>query len=191
MPESQQSTEQQISPEAKDNDSGATGTEQSGSASGEAKPPWGDEENFDAQRAWDLIQNLRNEKRGLQDRLSTDLATKDQEITNLNDKVTGLQQLESTIQEKDASISDLTGKLGGAEATIQKQELLAAAGIPLTYVDNVVGEDKEAWTASVEQLKALRGESRVQRTRDPVQEAANGGGPAIDKNEEARAFFNV
>lgn len=186
MPQSQMSTEERISANARN---------------GGSTPPWGDEENFDADRAWTLIQNLRAEKEDLRVRFTADLeerdrriAEKEQEISQTASSISDFQDkissLEKDLETRTTELGNARGDLGARDAMITKQRLLNEAGIPLDYVDNVTGDDEEAWTASVERLQSLAQTSGSQGAPDPVQAARNGGaqlGPS--KDEEANQLF--
>lgn len=162
----------------------------------ESKPPWGDEEaNFDAARAWTLIQNLRTEKATLKTQLDTAVADKDAEITRLTGELTDAQ---SSLTDATTKVTTLEGQLGEKDGTIAtkdavitKHQLLSAAGLDLDYADQVVGDDDTAWKASVTKLQKLAGSSGTS-VPDPVQVAAGQGqqAPASD-DAEAKAFFGV
>lgn len=182
MPQSQMSTEERISASARNGDA--------------PKPPWGDEENFDAERAWTLIQNLRSEKEDLRARHAAELEEKVRELDTANkDLATAREDLEAAqkdVETRDSEISALKSDLGARESVITKQRLLNEEKIPLEYVENVTGDDEEAWKASVKRLSSLAASSGAQRSPDPVQAARNAGGsPAPSKDEEARSFFGV
>lgn len=182
MPQSQMSTEERISASARNG--------------GDSKPPWGDEENFDADRAWTLIQNLRAEKEELRTRHTAELEEKVQELDTLNKELaTAREDLEAAqggIETRDGEISTLKSDLGAREAVITKQRLLNEEKIPLEYVENVTGDDEEAWKASVKRLSSLATAFGDQRSPDPVQAARNAGSSsAPSKDEEARSFFGV
>lgn len=158
-------------------------------------PPWGDEEsNFDAARAWQLIQNLRQEKGELKTQLDTATSEKDAEIARLSgeltEKTTSFADLEAKITGLETAVAEKDGLVSLKDATIAKHQLLSEAGLGLDYADQVVGDDDTAWKASVTKLQKLAGSSAVQRTPDPVQVAA-GGTPPVDKNAEGKAFFGV
>ena len=158
-------------------------------------PPWGDEEsNFDANRAWQLIQNLRTEKSELKTQLDSATTEKDAEIARLSgeltDKTTSFADLEAKITGLETSVAEKDGLVSLKDATIAKHQLLSEAGLGLDYADQVVGDDPDAWKGSVAKLQKLAGSSTVQRTPDPVQVAA-GGTPPVDKNAEGKAFFGV
>lgn len=188
MPESQMSREEKISQSAQN---------------GGENPPWGDEENFDAERAWSLIKNLRTEKEGLKlrleekdeehrgelDSLKKDLDQRDSAIEEIRSK---LGTVEKEYEAREGEVSSLKNDLLSRDSVIRKQSLLSDAGIPLDYVDNVTGADEDAWKESVTRLAALTNASGAQRVPDPVQAARNSGGAtAPSKDEEARGFFGV
>ena len=188
MPESQMSREEKISQSARN---------------GGDTPPWGDEENFDAERAWSLIRNLRAEKEGLKLRLDekddehrSELHTLQKEIDRQDGIIEEIRSKLGTVEKeyeaREGEVSSLKNDLSARESVIRKQSLLSEAGIPLGYVDNVTGADEDAWKESVARLAALTQASGTQRVPDPVQAARNSGGDtAPSKDEEARNFFGV
>lgn len=151
-------------------------------SSTEQKPPWGSDEEFDPARAWNLIQNLRSDKDGLQSRLDSEVPSKDDEIASLTNAVA---ERDSKITEKDTAISDLRSENEELTATVTKQQLLADHGLPLKLVKNVVGNDADEWKVSVEDLKDLRGSSGAQRVPDPVQVAQENGAKRTNDPDSA------
>lgn len=152
-------------------------------------PPWGKDEDFDPERAWNLIQNLRSDKETLQSRLDSEVPPKDSEIASLTNAVA---ERDSKIADNETAINDLRTENAGLSATVTKQQLLADHGLPLKLVKNVVGNDADEWKTSVEDLKELRGTSGSQSAPDPVQVAnENGAKNAPDKNSEALKFFGL
>jgi len=152
-------------------------------------PPWGSDEDFDPARAWNLIQNLRSDKEGLQQKLDSEVPSKENEISTLNSTIT---EKSEKIAEHETTISSLEREKGELNAVITKQNLLAASGLPLKLVKNVVGNNEDEWAESVETLKELRGTSGSQSAPDPVQVAQqNGASSAPDEDAEARKFFGI
>lgn len=159
-------------------------------------PPWGSDEDFNPEKAWNLIQNLKSDKAGLQSRLDTVTTEKDGEIATLTQQLTektnSLTDAEGKITTLEATVSDTEGKLSKAETLTTKQQLLSDAGLPLKYAPQVVGDDEAAWKASVSSLQELKGTSTPQREVDPAQRAAeNGGDQKPSKDEAARAVFGL
>lgn len=177
-PAAQQSTEQQIS----GNSSSST-------------PPWGSDEDFNPERAWNLIQNLRNEKETLKSQHETRVEELEKQIetqnSDLTEKNSSLEDAQKRIDSLESESKEKDGTIAEKDALIVKHQLLSKAGIPLNYAAQVTGDDEDAWKASVKSLEELRGSSGVQRTPDPVQAAdsTRDTPPAETEEEQARNFF--
>ena len=132
--------------------------------------PWGDDENFDADKAWTLIQNLRAERD--QAKADRDALTRERDTLAAR-----TSDLEAAAQSKDAALAEKDRELLAANTLRAKENLLVDAGLPRDLASNVVGDDEEAWKNDVQRFAALRGEVRQERTPDPAQAAA----PQIDE----------
>lgn len=144
--------------------------------------PWEDGE-FDAEKAWTLIQNLRSDKTTLaseRDAALSEVATRDSRIT----------ELESEVQTRTADADSARDELGKLTTVRTKESLLAEAGLPLTLAQNVIGDDEDALKASVDALVALRDSVSASQARrpDPAQSADN---PEPSKTEKAAELFEA
>ena len=108
---------------------------------GKPKPPWGSDEEFDPEKAWKLIQNLRSEK---------------EQLKPLADKAKELEDAQKTEQER------LTEKLTASEKRAVEAELKAARlevatekGLPRTSVKFLTGTTPEELAESADELLAL------------------------------------
>lgn len=121
------------------------------------KAPWGDD--FDAERAWKLVQNLRTERDGLKaerdglkterdalvterDGLKTELQTKTEELEKTS-KETARELALQKVLRKHPELEDFADLLSGdtEEELTSKAERLAALGKPKAPAD---GENKDA-----------------------------------------------
>ena len=125
-------------------------------------PPWGDDANFDASKAWSLIQNLRAEVDGLKTAKTALTAERDDALAKV--------QAESDAQE---DAEQRRAELEQVSTLRTKEALLVDAGLPRDLADLVNGSDEDALKTSVERLAALRGPGAAQDRRpDPAQAAS-------------------
>lgn len=156
-------------------------------------PPWGDEANFDASRAWTLIQNLRGENAQLKEdrdartsERDAAIAERDQQVSELNERV---DELQATVQLTDDTAKQHEQNLNAAQSTIAKHSLLAEAGLPLSLSKNLVGDSEDEWTESVQALAGLKNQSGPERRPDPAQVAPPNDGLSVH-DAAAAEFFN-
>jgi hypothetical protein len=107
-------------------------------------PPWGDDENFDPQRAWKLIQDTRADR----DRLKT-------EAVDLRTKVKEHDDASKTEQELAAERA-ATAETTAANATREAARLRVALskGLTETQAKRLVGETQEELEADADELLA-------------------------------------
>lgn len=136
-------------------------------------------EEFDAEKAWTLIQNLRVESRDK----STKLEERDAQIQAL---AAERDTLATTVDEQKATLQEANDDIAAREARYQeletlrtKENLLTANGLPRDFASYVPDGDEEVMTAAVEKLASLRGEGGVSTRPDPAQVAE----PAEDPRE--------
>ena len=98
-------------------------------------------------------------------------------LSELEQARTSLTSAEAAAQQAQQAASEREAQLAQVSALRSKEALLVDAGLPRDLADNIVGDDEDAWKASVERFAALRGEVRQERTPDPAQAAA----PQIDE----------
>lgn len=109
-------------------------------------------------------------------------------LSELEQARTSLTSAEAAAQQAQQAASELEAQLAQVSALRSKEALLVDAGLPRDLADNIVGDDEDAWKASVERFAALRGEVRQERMPDPAQQATNA---PDDPNKEAAAFFDA
>ena len=150
--------------------------------------PWGDNENFDADKAWTLIQNLRAERDQAKADRTAALTERDalaRERDALNGRVA---EFEADVQAKADALASKDREIADALTLRAKENLLIDAGLPRSLAPSVVGDDEAAWQNTVQQFAQLRGDVRQERTPDPAQ-AANTTTPSEDA--AAKAFFGL
>lgn len=141
------------------------------------KKPW-EEGEFDAEKAWTLIQNLKGDIKTLKAdkvNLTTERDTAQQESTQRQTRIDELEAAavvaDDTLSAKDKDLSDL-------QTLRAKEALLIEAELPLSLAENIPGDDEEAWTAQIEKFtSSLKTRERQERTPDPAQAAE----PAVDE----------
>lgn len=148
-------------------------------------PPWGSDDQFTPQRAWDLIQNLRADNAKLR-------AARD-EATAHAEQLSGQWQSKYDTLAKQAKVADdmvaeLEGKYSDLAALRGKETLLAEAGLPRDLAANITGDDEDAWKTSVERFSALRTQAGQERRPDPAQAATT---PTPSPDDMARDFFGL
>lgn len=148
-------------------------TEQAVEPSAE-KPPWEkDGEEFDAARAWKLIQNLRAENTKLKEKPEAE-PTKAPE--------------EPAKEEKPQEDSKLSAELDAAKLENLKLRALASAGLDLDLLEFIPGSDSESIEENIKTLKSKfdAGESKKSFPVNPAQ----GGKPDSNPKEDwAKAIF--
>jgi hypothetical protein len=99
-------------------------------------PPWGDD--FDAERAWTLIQNLRGEKSALQ--------------TERDELRTERDSLQTERETREAEATSATERATKAERELHVERALRKHKVPDDLVDLVRGDTEEEVLAMAERL---------------------------------------
>lgn len=140
----------------------------------EQTPPWGSEENFDPQRAWTLIQNLRE-----------DLDKAKSGRDELAQKVKQYEDASKTKEEK------LEESVKGAEERARKAEQEAARlrvalrkGLTETQAKRLVGETEEELEKDADELLASFQDAGGQEPRRRPQEKLRPGAVPSSEPEE-------
>lgn len=125
-------------------------------ADNQGKKPWEDGE-FDAEKAWTLIQNLRGD-------LDKAKATRDEAVKNyetaqaaIKENETTIADLTATVQLTDDTVKETEEKLTASEQLHVKKDLLVEAGLPLSKAKFVIGNTEEEMREAVTELKELAG----------------------------------
>lgn len=154
-------------------------TEQSAEPTGE-KPPWEkDGEEFDAARAWKLIQNLRTENTKLKEKPEVESTKAPEEPT------------EEEKPQEDAKTSEdskLSAELDAAKLENLKLRALASAGLDLDLLEFIPGSDSESIEENIKTLKSKfdAGESKKSF---PVNPAQGGKSDSNPKEDWLKAIF--
>ena len=140
-------------------------------------PPWGDDANFDASKAWSLIQNLRAEVDGLKTAKTALVAERDDALAKAQDEADALARVraesEQAVKDAQEVADQRRAELEQVSTLRTKEALLVDAGLPRDLADLVNGSDEDALKTSVERLAALRGPGAAQDRRpDPAQAAS-------------------
>lgn len=135
----------------------------------EQTPPWGAEENFDAARAWTLIQGLRSDKEAL-------TAERDSFRTDAETATTERDAAVSRAEAAEASIAD-------SERSSLIARTLAKHGLPEDVGEFLTGADEAALEAQAARLAAVAKPATPEPTpgEKPAEEPAtppSGGRPA-------------
>jgi len=155
--------------------------------SDEQVKPWGDDSEFDAEKAWTLIQNLRGDlDRAKADKQSV-AQERDAAIAERDAGVKAVEELRATVQLTDDLVKEKEREFSELSTLRTKENLLIDAGLPRKYAPQVIGDDEAAWNDSVKSLVELRGEAGQERRPDPAQVAA----PEESADDAARGFFGV
>lgn len=105
------------------------------------------------------------EARKWEARAKSNLSDLEQTRSALATTETAAQQAQRIAEEREAELHKVT-------ALRAKEALLVDAGLPRDLAPNVVGDDEEAWQASVERFASLRAPSTSDRRPDPAQAAS-------------------
>jgi len=138
-----------------------------------ATPPWGSDAEFDAEKAWRLVQNLRAEL--------AEVKTARDEAT---EKAAGLEKSSADLKasaDKAAAEAEELRASAAAEATARaKERLLSDAGLdPAKFSQFLTGDDEAGWRAAAQTLADLKTDTNPVKSPalDPAQVAA----PVVDE----------
>lgn len=157
-----------------------------GTGSDQDRKPWGDDSEFDPQKAWTLIQNLRAEIAEGKTKHQDQIAAKDAELSA---KLEEIETIKASVQSSADALAAKEAELTALQTLRTKENLLLDAGIPATFAANITGDDEEAWKADIARLAELRGGAPQNYTPDPAQAAGNEND--VDPQAEAAAFFEA
>jgi hypothetical protein len=121
-------------------------------------PPWGDD--FDAETAWTLVQNLRGEVKGLKTdkvALKTERDAFEAKVTEFENNGKTAEELAATKAQADADA------LKAAQRELWTERALRKHGVPEELIEFLTGDDEEAILAKAEKLAGLKSAS----TPDP------------------------
>lgn len=148
-------------------------------------PPWGSDENFDPNRAWTLIENLRAEKEKLAARPAL-TAEQQQQLTEYQRLVEASQ----TEQERQANaLAAAQRQAEQAQAEAIRYRAAATYGIPAEHFDLLGTGTEQEISARAEKLRTLLAAppaalaSTAPQTR-PVAQLRPGATPGETQNED-------
>ena len=161
-------------------------------------PPWGDPENFNAEKAWELIQNLRNEKGGSDPSLKSELEQMRSEQQRQRDALAaalGVKPEETSDSDKLAQqIETLRSQI----LTSEKRALAVEYKIPDEYHHMLNATDADGLRKQAADLKAFAEAAHYaaltsQSTPPPPAFAPNpgqgqGGGPLSPEAQAAAEY---
>lgn len=126
--------------------------------SAEKQPPWGKPENFDPDKAWELIQNLRTEKGGDTEALRAQLA-EIQSAQNAQKKALaealGLTEPPKTEDALAETVRNLQEQFVASQREATILRIAAEKKIPAEYHDLLTETDPEKLAAQAEKVSAL------------------------------------
>lgn len=148
-------------------------------------PPWGSDEDFNPEKAWNLIQNLRSEKADLQNKMTTLNNEHSATLSTLSERDASIEELQANLEISEEAAKQAEADHQQLAALRTKENLLIKAGIPASYAGNVTGETEDDWAESVAQLAQLTsGAKKAPEPTpkpDPAQAATE---PVVDENTE-------
>lgn len=148
-------------------------------------PPWGSDEDFNPEKAWNLIQNLRSEKADLQNKMTTLNNEHSATLSTLSERDASIEELQASLELSEEAAKQAEAEHQQLAALRTKENLLLNAGIPASYAGNVTGETEDDWAESVTQLAQLTANVKQESTPtpkpDPAQAATE---PVVDDNTE-------
>lgn len=183
--------QQQSTPAAPETGKGETQQQAKG---GEKTPPWGTQENFNAEKAWELIQNLRAEKSGGDDALRQELdalKAQQQQQTEAFAKALGLKPEETSGTDDLANrLNTLQEQFAATQRKAQILELAAEHEIPAEYRHLLTATEPDALAAQAKSVGELVKARQEAANTPPFQQnpgQGQGGGAAPSLAEQIAA----
>lgn len=149
-----------------------------------AAPPWGDD--FDAQKAWNLVQNLRADKEKL---ASREALTDDQKV-KLAEYDSLVEASKTDAQRRDEELEKFRAE-AAAKAAVEAENLrfrvALEKGLPANLVGRLQGSTVEEVTADADTLLALIKPAAPADPRAPKPNPAQGASGATAPTSEQQA----
>lgn len=117
----------------------------------EPKPPWGDD--FNAERAWQLVQDLRGDKARLQERLTA--------------AGPGAKPDEAALQELQTRAAKADTDLAAAQKALYVERALRKHSLSDDFADFLDGDSEEDILARAERLASFTGTPKEPQPADP------------------------
>ncbi len=150
-------------------------------------PPWGDPENFDAEKAWELIQTVRASEKSALARAKD----AEEKFTEMEQQVSGLT---AQIEESTSTLTARDSELTAERFERTRDRLALERGIPIDLAAKINASDEESLTSGLDALAAFRGNSGeitpAPRPTDPAQVATPAHDPEAQAIADAEAFFS-
>lgn len=148
--------------------------------------PWDKNgEEFDAEKAWNLIQNLRAEKQELQTKNSALVDERDAIAKQRDEYSTAVEEQKATLQLANDDLAERQRSYEQLESLRTKENLLVEKGLPRDLASFIPDGDETDMTSVVEKFASLRQTENASAPPNPAQVAE----PAPDPDAEAAAFF--
>lgn len=157
-------------------------------------PPWGSDDEFNPQKAWDLIQNLRGELKTSKDTLAATTAkvkTVEGERDAALKQITDKDEAGKSESEKLAGqIADLETKLATEAEARLRAEVVAAKGLTPAQAKRLSGASREELEADADELleafptNGAAGGPPSTKPRPSLSDTASGGGNPQDTEEK-------
>ena len=148
-------------------------------------PPWGSDEDFNPEKAWSLIQNLRSEKTELQNKMTTLNNEHSATLSTLSERDASIEELQASLELSEEAAKQAEAEHQQLAALRTKENLLTNAGIPASYAGNVTGDTEDDWAESVAQLAQLTANAKHESTPTPKPDPAQAANePVVDENTE-------
>lgn len=150
-----------------------------------AAPPWGDDKNFDATRAWNLIENLRIEK----EKLAARPSLTDEQTKQLSDYQALVEASKTEQQRKDEAVAQAQREAVTARADAIRYKAAATHGISAEHFDLLGSGTEEEVSARAEKIAALLAATTLPAapgapTTRPVEQLRPGATPADQPSED-------
>lgn len=160
---------------------------------GNQTPPWGSDEDFDPQKAWDLIQNLRTEVKDLKTsnadtvaKLKTAEGERDAAIAKADDKA---NEGKSQADQLASQLADLQKKLADESHARLRAEVVASKGLTPAQAKRLTGTTLEELEADADDLlesfpSSPAGGPPSPKPRPSLSDGASGGSDPQNQEEK-------
>lgn len=162
-------------------------------ADDDKKPPWGSDDEFNAQKAWDLIQKLRGETKAAKDDLQavrTKLTATEGERDAARKAIADKENEGKSESDKVAArLADMEKQIADRDAKLLRSEVAAAKGLTPAQAKRLAGSTKEELESDADEiLEAFPapggdGERKAPPSQQPRPSLRGGGDPTSDPVE--------
>lgn len=144
--------------------------------------PW-TAEDFDAEKAWKLVENLRGDVEKYKTRAN-------ETNTQVEELSAAIAELKTRAEQAETRASEAEAQLAATQKQSSKLRILRERGLPENLIGALTGDDEKTWTEMADMLLALKGSKDVGTVQpDPVQTSAVRAGSSV--SPEDRALHNV